>query len=100
MHSACDNEHAFLLDQHRILARDFHFVACIALSAIGLGLCQPPSSAIMRSASVGPQVVGSESWTGVALPKAGSTTLQAASTLSSRTNSVGSPRSASPSRRS
>src|ERR1700676_3551279 len=59
MHSACDNEHAFLLDQHRILARDFHFVACIALSAIGLGACQPPSSAIMRSASVGPQVFGS-----------------------------------------
>src|SRR5579863_1847108 len=32
-----------------------YFVASTALSALGLGLCQPPSPAVRRSASTGPQ---------------------------------------------
>ena len=51
------------------------------------------------SASGGPQVPGSYSWTGATLPRHRSTTRQAASTASSRANRVGSP-SASPRSRS
>src|SRR6185295_130107 len=52
------------------------------------------------SASGGPHVPGAYWWTGVALPSTGSTIVHAVSTSSSRTNSIGSPRSASPIRRS
>src|ERR1700722_17372324 len=37
-------------------ARQCHFAACFTLAATGFGSCQPPSSVVMRSASVGPQV--------------------------------------------
>src|SRR5690348_11042128 len=64
------------------------------------GLCQPPSPAMIPSASGGPHVFGSYSASGVALPRIGSITRQAASTPSSRANSETSPRIASPSNRS
>jgi CRP/FNR family cyclic AMP-dependent transcriptional regulator len=42
-----------------VIARYYHFATCMTLAATGFGSCQPPSSVIMRSASVGPQVFGS-----------------------------------------
>ena len=55
---------------------------------------------MMLKASAGPQVPGSYSYTGVASFRIGSTAAQAASTSSSRANSVASPAIASPMRRS
>ena len=59
------------------------------------GLCQPPTSAANRSASEGPQLPGWYSSRGVASPRIGSTIAHAASTASSLTNSVATPRIAS-----
>src|SRR5438445_3334487 len=81
-------------------AYELHFVATSVFSPSNLGLCQPPSPAMIWSASIGPHVFGSYSWTGVAFLNTGSTALHAASTPPSRTNNVASPRMASPSRRS
>ena len=47
----------FFLDQHLVFARGLHFVVSIVLSAIGLGLCQPPSPAMIWPASAGPQLL-------------------------------------------
>jgi hypothetical protein len=49
----------FFLDRHYRVARSLHFVATSVFPASGLGLCQPPSPAMMQSASIGPQVLGS-----------------------------------------
>jgi hypothetical protein len=45
----------FFLDQHYSFAHGLYFVGSIALSAILLGLCQPPS-AMIWPASAGPQL--------------------------------------------
>jgi len=55
----------FFLDQHDNFARGLHFVVSIALSAIDLGLCQPPWAAMIRSASIGSQVFGSYLWASI-----------------------------------
>src|SRR5439155_15837608 len=65
-----------------------------------VGHCHPPICAVSATASGGPQLPGSYSRTGVAVPRMGWTTAHAASTASSRANSVASPAMASPSRRS
>ena len=62
------------------------------------GLCQPLATS--RSACLGPQVPGRYWRTGTAPSSTGSTIRQAASTVSSRANRLGSPSSASPSSRS
>src|SRR5438477_12645140 len=64
------------------------------------GLCQPPASATMASAALGPQDPASYSSGRVGISRDGSTTRHAASTPSSRANSMPSPRMASPIRRS
>lgn len=48
----------------------------------GAGQCQPPASAVSRSASAGPQVPGSYSKSGVCVPRIGSTIAHDASTAS------------------
>src|ERR1700723_299596 len=64
------------------------------------GSCQVSPSFTISAEAPGPQVPGSYSSTGVPAVHTGSTTRQAASTLSSWVNSEVSPRMASPSRRS
>src|SRR5580704_9553675 len=64
------------------------------------GWYHPPTSSVSGSASLGPHVPGSYSRTGVTSPRIGCTTAHAASTASSRANSIPSPDMASVSSRS
>ena len=58
------------------------------------GLCQPPCSAVSRSASAGPQDPGAYAWTGGGASSNGCMTRQVSSTPSCRVNRVLSPRRA------
>ena len=55
------------------------------------GLCQPPYSAVSRSASAGPQEPGAYAWTGGGASSNGCMTRQVSSTPSCRVNRVLSP---------